>query len=432
MIYIEPKSMDCAFHFAAEEYVMRNLRPSEPTLMLWRTGKTAMIGANQIAEIEADLPYARGHDIAVVRRSSGGGTIYTDPGTLLYTIILPYASPVTPAPEAGSTASAPKADAESAFRPIAAASQAVGRSAARPASDTKSVIKDYLAGPVINTLKGMGIPASLEGRNDILVDGRKISGIAQYIKYGYLCSHGSLLFDADITELVRVLTVDDEKIRSKALRSIRSRVTNIAEHLPKNQPQDTAEHLPENRTQDTAGHLPENRTQRSASHPDELEKEYNEANAGQIRRARPGEPQTDHPVASIRGFMSNLRDSWDKEFGLTEYFFSDDDLAGLEKIRAEKYGSEAWTFGHTPRYSFRNAKRFPGGGVEVFAEVKHGAIHSIKITGDFLALRPTTDIEKKLSGLPFRRDALANILTESEVTDTLGSVTKDELLSVFG
>jgi lipoate-protein ligase A len=347
MIYIEAESMDCAFHFAAEEYVMSVLKPASPVLMLWRTDKTVMIGANQIAEIEADLPYAQERGIAVVRRSSGGGTIYTDPDTLLYTIILPYDEN----------------------------------------TDTKDVIRGYLAAPVISALASMGVEGSLEGRNDILVDGRKISGIAQYIRYGYLCSHGSLLFAADLSELVRVLTVDDSKIISKALRSVRSRVTNIAEHLP--------------------------------------------AGAGADSGADSGAGAVSGGATDVLTFMKRLRQSWHDAFRLEEYKFSEDDIEGINRLRNEKYASDNWTFGRTPHYSFRNSKRFPGGGVEIFAEVKSGVTENVRITGDFLALLPVDDIEARLRGIPFRRDALSAALTDGMVRRTLGSISKDELLSVF-
>jgi lipoate-protein ligase A len=328
--------MDCAFHFAAEEFVMERLKPDEPVLMLWRTDMTAMIGANQIAETEADLRYAKARGIAVVRRSSGGGAIYTDPGVLLYTIILPFTDE----------------------------------------TDTKAVIADYLAGPAIEALRRMGVAASLEGRNDILVEGKKISGIAQYVRHGYLCSHGSLLFNADLAELARVLTADDEKIVSKALRSVRSRVTNIAEHLP--------------------GGLP-----------------------------------ADISASDTLTFMKNLRESWRDEFGLTEYEFTEDDEREIRKIREGKYASKEWTRGRTPKYSYRNSKRFPGGGVKVFVGVKGGAIEDIRITGDFLSLRPVADIEQKLIGVPFDAKALAGAISGDDVSLALGSITKDELLSLF-
>ncbi|MDR2163309.1 MAG: lipoate--protein ligase [Clostridiales Family XIII bacterium] len=341
MIYISSESMDGAFHFASEEYVIEGMKPGSPVFMLWRTDRTVMLGANQVAEAEVDLPYAAARGIAVVRRSSGGGAIYTDPGALLYTIILPFTE----------------------------------------RTDTKAVIEEYLAGPVIDALGSMGVAASLEGRNDILVGGKKISGIAQYIRDGYLCSHGSLLFDADLAELARVLTVDDEKIVSKALRSIRSRVTNIAPHLP----------------------------------------EYGGAAVGAATDAQP----------HIQAFIGRLRASWNGAFGLSPYEFTDGEMDEIAMIRAEKYASDRWTFGRAPRYSYRHSTRFPGGSVEVFADIKGGVIEQVKIVGDFLALRPVEELECRFVGVPFRAEALSRAISEYDVIRTLGSITKDELLSVF-
>jgi lipoate-protein ligase A len=350
--------MDCAFHFAAEEFVMERIKPDSPVLMLWRTDMTVMIGANQVAETEADLLYAKVRGISVVRRSSGGGAIYTDPGVLLYTIILPFTDE----------------------------------------TDTKAVIADYLANPVIEALWRMGVTASLEGRNDILVEGRKISGIAQYIRKGYLCSHGSLLFNANLAELARVLTADDEKIVSKALRSVRSRVTNIAEHLPADRPAGTP----------ASG----------ADHP---------AGTPAAGANRPAGT----PAADILAFMKNLRESWRDRFGLTEYEFTESDVSAIEKIREGKYASKEWTLGRAPRYSYRNSKRFPGGGVKVFAEVRGGVIEDMRITGDFLSLRPVAVLEEKFIGVPFNAEALAGAVSENDVRRALGSITKEELLSVF-
>ena len=189
-MYYEPESKKAAFHFAAEEYIMRDIKPVGPVYLLWQTNDTVMIGANQIADIEIDKEYAISQGIDIVRRSSGGGAIFTDAGTLLYTIILPYSEDMDP----------------------------------------KEIEKEYFTVPVMDTLMRLGVTALPEGRNDIQVAGKKISGIAQYVKYGYLCTHGSLLFNTDMERLSRVLTVDQEKIKSKALRSVESRVTNIIDH----------------------------------------------------------------------------------------------------------------------------------------------------------------------------------------------------------
>ena len=192
MIYIEPQSMDAAFHFSVEEYLMGRAESDEAILMLWQTDKTVMLGSNQVAEAEIDEAVVRENDIRVVRRRSGGGTIFTDPGTLLYTVILPW----------------------------------------NDAFDTREILRRRVGGPIVSALADMGVPAALEGRNDILVNGGKVSGLAQYIKGGRICSHGSLLYDADLDLLAKVLRVDSEKIRSKAIRSVRSRVANLKEFMP--------------------------------------------------------------------------------------------------------------------------------------------------------------------------------------------------------
>jgi lipoate-protein ligase A len=338
MIYIEPKSMDAAFHFAAEEYVLTAMRPDAPVVMIWRTGDTVMLGVNQIASKEADLNFARARDIAIVRRSSGGGAIFTDPGTLLYTVI-------------------------------------IRRDAGGEQPNVNAEAEALLAAPLIAALKSIGVDAYLQGRNDVLVDGRKVTGMAQYIKAGYLCSHGSLLIDANLDKLERVLTVDAEKIRTKATASVRSRVTNIGAYVK-------------------------------------------DASA----------------LSDERGVLFAFWDRLAKAFdtGDTDvYDFNDADKARIADIRAAKYADSAWTYGRAPAYTFHNAKRFVGGGVEVFFNVKRGLITEARINGDFLALRPVAELERKFEGLPFRMDAVAAAVSDADVKDALGSVSRDEFLSVL-
>ena len=191
MIYVEAKSRDAAFHFSVEEYIVRHYPWHKPVVMIWQADKCVMVGCNQIAEAEVDINYAKRENIQVFRRSSGGGTIYTDLGTLLYTMILPHTKENYPL----------------------------------------EIAKTKVATPIVKALNKMDIPAVIEGRNDILIDGKKVSGLAQYVKYGRICVHGSLLYDTDLEKLVNVLYVDDDKIQSKALRSVRSRVANIKEYL---------------------------------------------------------------------------------------------------------------------------------------------------------------------------------------------------------
>jgi lipoate-protein ligase A len=207
------------------------------------------------------------------------------------------------------------------------------------------------------------------------VDGRKVTGMAQYIKKGYLCSHGSLLFDANLDRLERVLTVDEEKIRAKATESVRSRVTNIGEYV-----------------KDVSA-------------------------LGDERGAR-------------FAFLDRLAAAFDT--GDTEtYEFSEADQARIESIRERKYADPAWTYGRAPAYTFHNAKRFAGGGVEVFFNVKRGLVTDARINGDFLALRPVRELERRFEGAPFHVEAMAPLLSDADVKDVLGSISRSELFSVL-
>ena len=182
---------DAAFHFSVEELFTRYIKKTKPVLMLWQADKTVMLGNNQIVEAELDKEFAESSAIQIVRRSSGGGAIYTDTGTVLYTLI-------------------------------------------EPITEEAKTHREKLAANIIFALKEMGVTARREGRNDILVEGRKISGLAQYTVGNHVCTHGSLLYDTDLEVLTRVLKPNEEKLHPKGITSIRSRVTTIKPYIPEN------------------------------------------------------------------------------------------------------------------------------------------------------------------------------------------------------
>jgi lipoate-protein ligase A len=324
----ENNSTKAAFYFAAEEYIMMHYRPQEAALMVWSTDDTVMIGANQVAEAESDGDYAKSVGIEIIRRPSGGGAIFTDPGTLQYTVILPY----------------------------------------RTGDDAKSFVRDWLAGPVIETLACFGAGVSIEGRNDIVIEGKKIAGIAQYIKNGYLCSHGSLLFNTDIAKLARVLTVDREKIKTKAIASVDARVTNITDYI------------------------------------DEKD---------------------------IRNFREAFIESFEHEGVVRRKAFKPDELEKIGTIRRERFENPDWTYGHGPAYTTKKKKRFPGGGLEISLDIKGGAIQNIRINGDYMALRPIVALEEALKGAAYREDRVLTALKGVDVKLCLGSLGEKELMETL-
>jgi len=327
MVYLETESDNAAFHFSVEEYIVQHYPFNEPVMMFWQSDKCAMLGCNQIAEAEIDVRYAENKEIQIVRRLSGGGTIFTDSGTLLYTMILPQSKEQYP----------------------------------------QEIAKTSVAGPIAESLNKMGIPASVEGRNDILVDGKKVSGFAQYVRHGRICTHGSLLYDTDLEMLARVLRTDEEKIRTKALKSVRSRVTNIKEYM-------------------------------------------------------------DHPY-TIREFWGLLKQELFFGRNIRERSLSEFDLAQIDNIFRVKYGNSSWTFNQTPKFSFHNKKRFPGGGLEVYLDIIKGAVSSCSIRGDFLGVMPIHDLEKLFENNLFHYQTICKVLEGIPIEPFLGNITKDEFLS---
>ena len=188
MIYIDTNSTDAYYNFGCEYYFSTEKKLDDDVFLMWRTTPTLMIGKYQNTLEEIDASYAREKGINIVRRLSGGGTIYTDEGGWQFSYI----------------------------------TSSIGL----------EIEFERFVKPVTDALSSLGIDAKLTGRNDITVCGKKISGNAQFKLGGTTVHHGSLLYDTDIDELVRATTPKDYKITSKAIKSVRERVTNIREHLP--------------------------------------------------------------------------------------------------------------------------------------------------------------------------------------------------------
>lgn len=187
--YLETGSTDPAYNLAFEEYIL-NHHTTGDYLILWQNENAVIVGRNQNAEAEINRPFVEQHGIRVVRRNTGGGTVYHDLGNLNYSFIT----------DAGSTEN---------------------RNAAR------------FTEPVVQALRCLGLDANASGRNDILVSGKKVSGTAQQLRCGRVLHHGTLLFDSDPEKVSGALNPDPTKFQSKSVQSVRSRIGNIRAALPK-------------------------------------------------------------------------------------------------------------------------------------------------------------------------------------------------------
>ena len=183
MVYLETGSTDPAYNLAFEEFVLTH-RTEGDILILWQNDNAVIIGRNQNTAEEIDQGFVDAHGIRVVRRNTGGGTVYHDLGNLNYSFIT----------DAGAS---------------------------------KAAFTD----PVIRALRSLGLDAEVSGRNDILVSGKKVSGTAQQVSKGRVLHHGTLLFDSDSSMITGALTPDSGKFQSKGVKSVRSRVGNIRTFL---------------------------------------------------------------------------------------------------------------------------------------------------------------------------------------------------------
>ena len=179
-------SHDPAFNLATEEYLLKDY-PSD-CFMLYRNTLSIIVGKHQNAMAEINFRYALEHQITVVRRLSGGGTVFHDTGNLNFCFI-----------QSGK--------------------------AGRLVDFRKFLM------PVLELLHEMGLPVEYGGRNDLILEGKKISGNAEHIYHNRTLHHGTLLFSSDLVMLEQAIQVSPEKYRDKAVQSVRSKVTNIAPYL---------------------------------------------------------------------------------------------------------------------------------------------------------------------------------------------------------
>ena len=180
-------STDPAFNLALEECLLQWLPADHPGLfLLWQNAPSVIVGRHQVTLDEIDSDFVRRRGLPVVRRMTGGGAVYHDLGNLNFSFM----------------------------------ENAHGR---------KTVDFARYLRPVCEALAELGVRASLSGRNDLEAGGRKISGSAQSLRQGRILHHGTLLVSLDFGELVQALHVDPDKIRSKGIASVRSRVANISE-----------------------------------------------------------------------------------------------------------------------------------------------------------------------------------------------------------
>ncbi len=332
MLFIDHEGInDPRINLAIEEYALKNLDINETYLLFYINEPSIIIGKNQNTVEEINTNYVEDNGIHVVRRLSGGGAVYHDLGNLNFSFIT-------------------KDDGDS-FHDFA--------------KFTK---------PVTEALKKLGVNAELSGRNDITAeDGRKISGNAQFSTRGRMFSHGTLMLDSEIENVVSALNVKTEKIKSKGIKSIRSRVANISEFLEEPISMEEFKHL-------------------------------------------------------ILRYIFDVEDVKD----VPQYKLTAEDWDNIHKLADERYKNWDWNYGRSPKFNIQHTKRIEGAGsYDVRLDVSKGTIQNAKVFGDFFGVGDIHVIEDTLIGCRYERQAISEALDEVDISYYLGKISKEDFLNIL-
>lgn len=325
MYIIDNNSDNAYFNIASEEYLLKN--KTEDFFMLYINPPSIIIGKNQNTLSEINTEYVRENNIAVVRRLSGGGAVYHCHGNLNFSFII---------------------------------------------NDNEESFMDFkkFTQPIISILGNMGVKAQLSGRNDILIDDKKISGNAQFKSKGRMIHHGTLLFSSDLSKLEKSLKANPLKFKDKATKSVKSRVSNICDYLEN--PMDIHE----------------------------------------------------FKKLVISGILESNKDC--EIYKLTEA-----DIKSIERLVEEKYSTWEWNYGYSPKYNFSNEEKFACGLVQAYLLIEDGIISSIKFYGDFFGKHDIYELENKLTGIKHDRKEIEEILLETDLGNYFAGITSEELLKLL-
>lgn len=325
MRYLKNPSTNPYYNMAFDEYCLESLPIDEPVFFLWQNKPAVIVGYNQEVNTEVNLDYLKEKGIDLVRRVTGGGAVYHDLENLNYTI--------------------------------------VGRS-----EDLERDYPEYAA-LMMKALQALGVPATLSGRNDILVDGKKVSGFAKRVCKNRLMVHGTLMYNVNVDVLTHVLNPSTTKLQSKGIASVRSRVTNLCNYLPE--------------------------------------------------------------LSDIQAFKNRLEEILSNNYSDAEYKLSETDLTHIQRLTDEKFATWEWNYGRSPKATLVHSARLACGTVEIHLTLAENRIASCRFGGDFLGNLPASDVEKALTGIPYEINEIRKCLSKLEISRYFDRVLADNLLEMM-
>lgn len=326
MLCIVNNSTDPYFNLAAEEYLLRNFK--ENCFMLWRNKPSIIVGKHQNALAEINYEYIKENNIDVIRRLSGGGTVFHDLGNLNFTFI-----------------------------------QNVN------ANENLVDFKRYIK-PIVTVLHQLGINAKHEGRNDIMIDGKKVSGNAEHVFKQRVLHHGTLLFSSVISDLSKALKVNPLKYQDKGVKSVKSRVTNINECLSEKK--------------------------------------------------------------SVLEFQDKiLAYMKESEPTIENYIFSKTDIDQINKLVKDKYVTWDWNFGYSPKYSFEKSIEILHDNIEIQMNVEKGIITDITIKSDLIDKSDVSVVEQKLIGINHEEYSIFRALKDFPNNNLISGISIEKFIKLL-
>ena len=224
--------------------------------------------------------------------------------------------------------------------------------------------------PIIDVLQYIGVNAEFTGRNDLTIEGKKFSGNAQYNYKNRILHHGTLLFSSDMVDLSLALKVKASKFEGKGVKSVTSRVTNISEHL-----------------------------------------------------------KTPLTITEFKNLV--MKHIMDMYKGEQIFEFNSKDITTINQMVNIQYKTWDWNFGSSPKYTFTNEKRFPGGSVEFNLNVEKGIIKDIKLFGDFFGKLDVSEVENALIGINHSEKAIREVLSSFDLANYFLNISLDDLIKGF-
>lgn len=315
MRFLTNPSTDPWYNMSFDEYCLEQYPSDDSFFYLWRNRPSVIIGLNQNAYSEVNLGYLQAHDIRLARRVTGGGAVYHDLQNLNYTVIGRDASPQ----------------------------------------------------PVVDALRSLGVPAELTGRNDIFVDGRKVSGYARRLWRDRQIIHGTLMYDVDLDTLARVLDVPGSKMAVKGIASVKSRVANLKDFLP------------------------------------------------QFRGL-------DELQAALQEILAA------GDAGLP---FDAERRAAVQHLSDAKFSTWDWIYGQSREADLVRSGKLACGTVEARLCLDRGVLTAVAFGGDFLGALPAAQLAQRLAGVRFERAALRETLDAAEVEKYFDGVSAEDLTALL-